>query len=117
MGEPATDNSSDGRWRPLRCRLDQRRDGLWIAPEGELDIGSADMVSARLEEFFVAGFPKVVLDLAGLTFMDSTGLRMIIDAHLAAAAQGVEFAVAPGPPAVQRIFELTGTETLVTSVY
>jgi|1185.fasta_scaffold775953_2 anti-anti-sigma factor len=86
---------------------------MWIVPEGELDMESVDMVTARLEEYFVAGFPKVVLDLGSLTFMDSTGLRMVIDAHLAAAANGVEFAVAPGPPAVQRVFELTGTLELL----
>jgi len=116
MGQPATDHSSGGRWRPLRCHVSPRRDGLWIVPEGELDIESADMVTARLEGFFVAGSPKVVLDLGKLTFMDSTGLRMIIDAHLAAAAHGVEFAVAPGPPAVQRVFELTGTLELLSSL-
>lgn len=114
MNETSIDRSSDGRWRPLTCRVAPRGSELWITPQGELDLATADMVGARLGEYFVAGFPKVVLDLSRLTFMDSTGLRMIIDAHISAATEGVTFDVTPGPPAVQRIFELTGTQSLLS---
>jgi len=51
-----------------------------------------------------------VLDLRGLTFMDSTGLRLVIRWHTAARDQGFQFAIVPGPDVVQRVFRLTGMD-------
>jgi anti-anti-sigma factor len=48
-----------------------------------------------------------VLDLRGLTFMDSSGLHLITRWVNEASQDGFAFELEPGPPAVQRIFELT----------
>ena len=108
-----TDLSSYGAWRPLRCPVRPQRDALWIAPEGELDLESAGVLRAVLVEHLGAGLPGLVLDLRGLTFIDSTGLTTIIEANRSAGARGVEFTVLPGPPQVQRIFDITGTADLL----
>jgi anti-anti-sigma factor len=47
-----------------------------------------------------------VLDLRGVAFMDSTGLRLVMRQEAAARADGRTFALIPGPRAVQRIFEV-----------
>jgi anti-sigma B factor antagonist len=112
MRASVTDLSSDGRWRPLRCSVYPHRDELWVVPGGELDIESADVLRRVLGEYIEAGFPRLVLDLRDLTFIDSTGLRTIIEAGRSAGARGIDFAVSPGPPGVQRIFEVTGTAEL-----
>lgn len=114
MRAPATDSSlsSSGRWRPLRCPVRAQRDELWVAPEGDLDIESADVVRGAVDECLGAGVPRLVLDLRGLTFIDSSGLRTVIEAARSAAARGIGFAISPGPPQVQRIFEVTGTAEL-----
>jgi anti-anti-sigma factor len=93
----------------LRCPARHERDALVIAPEGELDLESASDLRAVLDEHLGAGLPRLVLDLRGLTFIDSTGLRAVIEADRSAAARGVDLTVLPGPPQVQRIFEVTGT--------
>lgn len=112
MRASVTDVSSSEPWRPLRCPVRPHRDELWVAPDGELDLDSADVVHAVIDEYLGAGFARLVLDLRGVTFIDSTGLRTLIRASRTAAAHGVDFAVAPGPPEVQRIFEITGTTEL-----
>jgi anti-sigma B factor antagonist len=77
---------------------------------GELDIASAPALEARFAEAIAAGTSRVVIDLRGLEFVDSTGLRVLL-------AQGMHNGVAdgellvefiPGPPVVQRVFELAG---------
>jgi anti-anti-sigma factor len=50
-----------------------------------------------------------VVDLAGLRFIDSTGLRTLIQAHVRAEREGQELVLVPGPDSVQRVFELTRT--------
>jgi anti-anti-sigma factor len=48
-----------------------------------------------------------VLDLRELTFLDSTGLRLILSERMAARKTGGRFELIAGPPEVQRVFELT----------
>ncbi len=47
-----------------------------------------------------------MLDLAEVTFMDSTGLTTLMDAHRAAEEDGWSFTVRRASPAVRRVFEL-----------
>ena len=112
MRASASDHSSSGRWRPFRCPVRPHRDELWVAPEGELGLESAHVLRGVVEEYLGAGFTRAVLDLRGLTFIDSTGLRTVIDAGRAARARGIDFALCPGPPQIQRIFEITATAEL-----
>lgn len=55
----------------------------------------------------------VVVDLAEVTFMDSTGLTTLMDAHLQAQRDGWSFTVHRPSPAVTRVFELAGVGSLL----
>ena len=96
----------------MQCEVHPHGDTLWILPEGEVDLESSRLMRGRLRECVEAGFPRLVLDLRDVTFLDSSGLRTIIDAGRYAQSRNVRFAVAPGPPAVKRIFDITGTADL-----
>ena len=50
-------------------------------------------------------------DLAGLRFMDTSGLRLILETAEASRRDGFAFAVLPGAPAVQRLFEVAGVQS------
>lgn len=78
-----------------------------LALSGELDISSAPRVEEELERLEADRPLVLVLDLRGLAFMDSTGLRLIVSADARAREQGRRFAVVRGPEAVQRIFHVT----------
>jgi anti-anti-sigma factor len=78
-----------------------------IRVRGELDIESAP----DLERVLLRSRParqRVVLDLSGLEFMDSTGLRVLLRARAAAEAGRWEIYVRGVPPTIRRLFDLTG---------
>jgi anti-anti-sigma factor len=92
---------------PFRC--DVARDGevIRITLAGELDLASAGEVEPILR---ATGPEPRLLDLRELTFMDSSGLRLILSAHAAARREGRSLEIVPGPPAVQRVFQICGVE-------
>jgi anti-sigma B factor antagonist len=98
---------------PYRCEVFPERDRVRIAPIGELDIATAPQLEATIRELVESGFDQVVLDLAKVEFLDSTGLRLILRWHASAAEDRLRFQVLPGPPAVQKIFSLTGADVLL----
>jgi anti-anti-sigma factor len=51
----------------------------------------------------------LILDLRRLEFIDSTGLRCILEFDAEARQDGCTLALIPGPKPVQRVFELTDT--------
>jgi anti-sigma B factor antagonist len=95
---------------PHAFRLDVRpeRDVVRVCPVGDVDLDTVDVVRAQLDELRAAGFTRVVLDLRGATFLDSTGLHLALEAQAASAADGWEFGIIEGPANVQRAFELAG---------
>ena len=50
-----------------------------------------------------------MLDLRGVTFVDSTGLHLVLEVDAASRAQRWEFGLIGGPADVQRVFDLTGS--------
>jgi len=78
-----------------------------LALEGELDIASAAPVEQELDRIERDAPATIVLDLRALSFMDSTGLRIIVSADGRAREQGRRLVVVQGPDAVQRIFRMT----------
>nr|WP_158702621.1 STAS domain-containing protein [Kitasatospora sp. MMS16-BH015] len=60
-----------------------------------------------------AGVERIVVDLAGVTFCDSTGLNMLLRARLDALTAGLRLDVAGLRPAVARLFEITGADAVL----
>lgn len=96
------------------CKLRDEGDAVRVIPSGELDISSVTLVEQRIEEALAGGAGRLVLDLGGLSFMASTGLRLVLRlVEQSGSEPGFELGVVPGPPQVQRVFELTRTEDRV----
>jgi anti-anti-sigma factor len=77
---------------------------------GELDVGSAERLEARLGELVKAA-RQVIIDLRGLTFMDSTGVRIVWEMASASANDGFDLALIQGPTAIRSVFEMSGLIT------
>lgn len=75
---------------------------------GELDLACAPMLDAAVERVCTEQTETLTLDLSGLTFMDSTGLRAILLAEDLCGRHDCKLVVIPGPAQVQRVFEVTG---------
>jgi anti-anti-sigma factor len=86
-------------------------DGTVVAPRGELDVATQAELRAALRQQAERG--AVTLDLSGLRFMDTSGLRLILETAEAARRGEFTFAVLPGSPVVQRLFEVAGVTELV----
>jgi stage II sporulation protein AA (anti-sigma F factor antagonist) len=72
--------------------------------DGELDITSSGQLLDRLSE--IATAPRVVVDVAGLTFVDSSGLNTLIRAAREVEANGGWMAVAGATDQIARVFGL-----------
>ena len=79
-------------------------------------MATVPVVEAHLSEFMAAGFKQVTLDLRAVCFLDSTGLRMILEWDARSRADGFGFSLVAGPPTVQRLFDLTDTTTRLTFI-
>jgi anti-sigma B factor antagonist len=100
----------------FRCELDPERERVRVRPIGEMDIATVPVVEAHLNELTAAGSTQVTLDLRAVSFLDSTGLRMILEWDARSRADGFAFSLVAGPPAVQRLFDLTDTTTRLAFV-
>ena len=78
-----------------------------IALRGELDLAGAAALEQELTRLENESAESLVLDLRGVGFMDSSGLRLIALTAQRAAALGRRLALVPGPEQVMRVFEIT----------
>jgi anti-sigma B factor antagonist len=84
-----------------------------IAVKGELDVATApDLIEAiaALEP----GYEELVVDLSECSFFASSGISVLLDENARATAEGFRFVVVKAPPAVQRIFDLTSLDEMIT---
>ena len=75
-------------------------------PAGEIDIETHGRVREEIRARLAAGAARLVLDLRRVTFMDSSGLHLVLDVESESRRRGFEFAIVPGGPEVQRLFDL-----------
>jgi anti-anti-sigma factor len=95
---------------PFTCQVSREEGQAVVSPRGELDMATVGAVEQELKQLRGTGVDAIVLDLGGLTFMDSSGLHLIMRWANEASKDGFAFEVEPGPPTVQRIFELAAIE-------
>ena len=78
-----------------------------IELEGELDLAGANALEQELATPEVDSTGAIVLDLRGVNFMDSSGLRVIAVTLQDAQERGRRFALVPGAAQVMRVFDIT----------
>jgi anti-anti-sigma factor len=90
------------------------RTAVRIAPSGELDLATCDVLRVQLDELWEVGWTDVVVDLRGLTFMDSSGVQILVEHHRRATRTGTRFSIIDGSEPVSRVLELTGLRAVLT---
>ena len=96
-------------WQPFSVTVSSDGDATTVTLSGELDmaaIESAGQAIDRAEQ----DDGMLVLDLSGLTFIDSTGLEVILRAARRAEDSGRRLVVARPSPYVRRLFQLTAID-------
>lgn len=96
--------SADGSFSITSRRLEH---GILVALSGEVDLATAPVADDELRRAEESA-DLVVLDLGDVSFMDSTGLRMVISADQRLRARGASLQIQRIPRQVRRLFELVG---------
>jgi anti-anti-sigma factor len=91
--------------------VDDRDGRAYVTLRGELDIATAPELEQLVNERLDSG-REVVVDLRGLEFMDSSGIRVLVAGHTRAGRAGTRLVVvrAPGSSPVAKIVEVSGLD-------
>jgi anti-sigma B factor antagonist len=93
---------------PIHSMTVERREAgrrTVVAVSGEVDIASAPALRSALETALDAGTQELWVDLCATTFMDSSGLHVLADAHRVAEER---LTIVCPPGNVRRVLDLTG---------
>jgi serine/threonine-protein kinase RsbW len=94
-------------FRPeFNVREQREGDRLLIATAGELDLTTAPDLEAALQRG--SPYTALELDLAGLTFIDSSGLRLLLSERDRARRDGTVFTISGAQGPVARVFAISG---------
>jgi len=98
---------------PFEAEVDDERSV--VSARGDLDLSSAPALERAIERA-IDGADTLTLDLRGLRFIDSTGLRLVLTTDAKLRELGGRLSVVRGPDAVHRVFELAVLEDRLTFV-
>ena len=91
----------------LDATVQETEGGTLVALVGELDYVGAAAVEAELERVEQRSPPRLVIDLRGVTFIDSSGLRLLLETDVRARKAGRSLVLVRGSEVVQRVFEIS----------
>ena len=92
--------------RPFAVGVQRRNGVVIVEPHGELDLATVETLRAALDGVEHAG--RLVVDLRGLSFLDSTGLHLLVALHRRARRDGFQLTlVAPAAP-VDKAIQVSG---------
>ena len=94
----------------LRINMETKQDVLVVRLQGELDHHTSDELRTKVDEVLKKdeGIRHLVLSLADLQFMDSSGIGVILGRYKQIAARSGEMVVCSINPTITRIFEMSG---------
>jgi len=91
---------------PFICEVEARGDDLWVLPQGDLDLGAAIEFQESIALALASDANAIVVDLRGLELLDSSGLRLLLEAR--AGEHGARVSFVPGNDMVQAVFRISG---------
>ena len=101
---------------PGSFRLDRSPGIVRIRVQDDFDVRCVRRIAAALSSTLQGGeiVDEVVLDLSACSFIDSSGLRLILELESQSRRRGHSFAVMPSPGQVERVLGLSGVDGAVT---
>ncbi|HEY5196877.1 MAG TPA: STAS domain-containing protein [Solirubrobacteraceae bacterium] len=90
--------------------------GLSVVAQGELDLSSAPLLEAALLAAEATEAASITLDIDGVSFIDSTGLRTLLEAHVRSQQDGNRIRLTKGSTQAQRLFALAAVDEILPFV-
>jgi anti-sigma B factor antagonist len=100
---------------PFGLRIVRDSTGFVLVLSGEFDLASYMRFEEEVRDL-EPGFSELVLDLRETTFIDSIGLRSLVQVWQRSQREGFELAIVNGPAQVRRIFDVTGFSSVMPLV-
>lgn len=101
----------------MNCEVTQGADGIVrVQLAGRLDTAGVDAVETRFAAAAASGRGPVVVDLGGVEFLASMGIRMLLTTARAAKQRGSKVALHSPRPLVREVLESSGVTTIVPVV-
>jgi anti-sigma B factor antagonist len=97
---------------PFHIDVEERESYALVRLGGEFDLAAAEAVETALRPV-EDRFPTVLLDLREVTFLDSTGIRVIVSADARSRKAGRELKIVRGPESVQNLLYLAGLDKIL----
>jgi len=100
----------------MTLATEKEGDTLVVALQGQINSANATAIEGELLDHLENGARKVVLDLAGLNYISSAGLRVILLLAKKLKQQGGALALCQIQPQVSEVFEISGFLSILTVV-
>ena len=100
---------------PFGIEVEEQERAALVRLMGEIDLAAVEALETTLLPL-EGRFPTVILDLRGVSFLDSTGLRAIVSADARARKGGFELKIVRGPEQVQKLLYLAGLDRILPLV-
>lgn len=84
-----------------------------VTLEGELEVSEAPALRDLLGSLVAGPQSRILLDVLGVTFIDSSGIGVLVGAHRRAVEAGARLGIAGPSAGVRRVFELTRTDRVL----
>jgi anti-anti-sigma factor len=97
----------------LAIHSDRRNGVARVVLRGELDLETAPSLEEHLSVLDGDGARTILIDLRDLTFIDSTGLRVLLRAFSRTEDDGHRTAIVGASESVRKLFQITGTERIL----
>ncbi len=98
---------------PKRLTIRSEREGPAhiLQPVGELDLGTVDELEDELIRVEATDAPEIRVDLSGVEFIDTNGVKLLLNATTRCRERAGRFELVRGPEAVHRALQRTGLES------
>lgn len=100
----------------LAISTTERQGGTVVAVGGEIDVYTAPLLRDALDQQIAAGRTRLVVDLDGVDFLDSTGLGVLVGRLKLVRNQSGTLAIVCGRERILKVFRITGLDKVFTIV-
>jgi anti-anti-sigma factor len=97
----------------LRVAIEDRDGHAVVTAAGEIDASTADTLGTAVAAALADGYKRVHLDFARVTFIDSTGLGVLVKSHRAAVAAQARLSVVHPTPQTRKLIRVLGLDQLL----
>ncbi len=98
----------------MSCEIKKIKNAIVINLSGEIDQYVAAMIKSKIDvEIEESGKKKVIMDLSGVSMMDSSGIGLIIGRYKIASALGASLVLCGGDEPVRKVVTLSGIEKII----